>query len=228
MRALNLFEEAHIVNALPPIDITGGQSSDVWSMKNFRGANILLQAGVSAAAWTKILLFACDDFAGTNPVAIPFKIYKCETALDDKFTSNSDVTAAGYTPSANDNIMYGIYVDSQALASLGKECLYVQVTNGANSVIGSMAVILTGAGSAAEPHDCARQAQNMFPLQGYRRQRCGLWRVVGRLASCVRSLLVGNPYPGCAHVRRHQDVLARRRAGAVGRRLSPRDRYRRI
>lgn len=148
MRALNIFEECHVVNGLPAIDITGGKSTDVWSMKNFRGANIIVDIGVSAAAFTKILVFACDDFASANPVAIPFKIYKCETALDDKFTANSDVTAAGYTPSANDNIMYGIYVDSQALASLGKECMYVQLTNGANSVIADVKVILTGAGYA--------------------------------------------------------------------------------
>lgn len=144
MRALNIFEQAHVVNALPAIDITGGKLTDVWSMKYFRGANILISIGVSAAAFTKILLFACDDFAGTNPVALPFKIYKCETALDDRFGANVDVTAAGYTPTANDNTMYGIYVDAQALASLGKECMYVQLTNGANSVIAQVDVILTG------------------------------------------------------------------------------------
>lgn len=148
MRAINIFEEAHTINALPPIDITGGKSSDIWTMKNARGANILVTIGVSAAAFTKILLFACDDFAGANPVALPFKIYKCETPLDDRFGYATDVTAAGYTPTANDNTMYGIYVDSQALASLGKECMYVQLTNGVNSVIASIDVTLTGIGYA--------------------------------------------------------------------------------
>lgn len=146
MRGMNLFEEAHIVNALPPIDLTGGKSSDIWSMKNARGANIIFQIGVSAAAFTKILLFACDDFAGANPVALPFKIYKEETVDGDTLDSAVDVTAAGYTPSANDRIFYGIYVDSQALASLNKPCMYVQATNGANSVIGSIVVVLTGVG----------------------------------------------------------------------------------
>ncbi len=146
MRAMNIFEEAHVVGALPPIDITGGKITDIWSMKNFRGANVIFNIGVSAAAFTKILVYACDDFAGNNPVALPFKLYKCETSLDDKFLSAVDVTAAGYTPSANDNIMYGIYIDAQALASLGKECLYVSATNGSNSVIASCNVILTGAG----------------------------------------------------------------------------------
>lgn len=145
-RADNIFEEEHVVNALPAINITGGKSSDIWSMKNFRAANIIIDIGVSGAAFTKILLFACDDFAGANPVALPFKLYKCEVAGDDRFGAGVDVTAAGYTPSANDNIMYGIYIDAQALASLGKSCLYVQLTNGTNSVLASIKAILSGAG----------------------------------------------------------------------------------
>ncbi len=59
------------------------------------------------------------------------------------------MTAAGYTPSANDNIMYGIHVDAQALASLGKACIYSQLTNGTNSVIASCLVILTGGQAGA-------------------------------------------------------------------------------
>lgn len=148
-RALNIYEEAHVVNGLPPINATGGKSSDVVSLKNYRGANFLWQIGVSAAAPTKILVYACDNAAGANPVAIPFKIYKVETAADDVWGAATDVTAAGYTPSANDNIMYGIYVDAQALASLGKGWIYSQLTNGTNSVIASCAIILTGPGYAA-------------------------------------------------------------------------------
>lgn len=148
MRGFNIFEEGHVVQGLPAVDATGGKQTDIWSMKNFRTANILLGIGVSAAAATKILLYACDDFAGNNPVAIPFKLYKEETSLGDTFDAAVDVTAAGYTPSANDNIMYGIFVDSQALASVDKPCMYVSLTNASNSVIASCFVILTGPGYA--------------------------------------------------------------------------------
>lgn len=144
MRAINLFEEAHVVNGVPPINATGGKSSDVVTLKNHRGVNFIWLIGVSAAAATKILVYACDNFNGDNPVAIPFKIYKEETALGDTFDAAADVTAAGYTPSANDNIMYGIYVDAQALASSGKSCIYSQMTNGTNSIIAACVAILTG------------------------------------------------------------------------------------
>ena len=146
MRAMNIFEQAHVVNGVPAINITGGKASDVVSLKDARGFNAIWSIGVSAAAATKILVYACDNFAGDNPVAIPFRLYKEETALGDTLDGGTEITAAGYTPSANDNIMYGIYVDAQALASLGKECIYTQVTNGTNSVIASCLIILTGIG----------------------------------------------------------------------------------
>ena len=149
MRSLNLFEQAHVVNGVPPINATGGKSSDVVTLKNHRGFNAIWKIGVSAAAPTKILVYACDNFAGDNPVAIPFRLYKEETALGDTFDGGSAITAAGYTPSANDNIMYGIHVDAQALASLGKACIYTQLTNGTNSVIADCTIILTGGQSGA-------------------------------------------------------------------------------
>lgn len=144
MRGINIFEQAHLVNAIPPINGTGGKSTDVWHMKYHRWANIILQIGVSAAAATKILVFGCTDAAGTNPTAIPFTLYKEETALGDTLSAKEAVTAAGYTPSANDNIMYGILVDASELPD-DKPYMYVQVTNGTNSVILSAVAILTGA-----------------------------------------------------------------------------------
>ena len=149
MRSLNIFEEAHVVNGVPPINATGGKSSDIVTLKGYRGFNALWKIGVSAAAATKILVYACDDFAGNNPVAIPFRLCKEETALGDTFDGGSAITAAGYTPSANDNIMYGIFVDAQALASLGKACIYTSLTNGTNSVIADCTVILTGGSAGA-------------------------------------------------------------------------------
>jgi hypothetical protein len=149
MRGFNIFEQAHVVNGVPPINATGGKASDVVTLKGHRAVNFLWKIGVSAAAATKILVYACDDFAGANPVAIPFKLYKEETAAGDTFDAAVDVTAAGYTPSANDNIMYGIYVDAQALASLGKACIYSQMINGTNSVIADCTVILTGGAAGA-------------------------------------------------------------------------------
>lgn len=144
-RGLNLFEEAHIVHALPAINGTGGKSTDVWNMKIGRSVNILFSIGVSAAAFTKLLVYACDDAAGSNPQALPFSLYAEETALGDTLGPRQAVTAAGYTPVATDNIFYGIFVDAAELPD-DKPWMYVQATNGTNSVIMAAFAIITGTG----------------------------------------------------------------------------------
>lgn len=144
MRGINLSEGAHIVNVLPAVDITGGKVGDIFSMAKWSHATIIMTVGVSAAAWTKILLEECSDFAGTNNVAIPFRMYKEETALGDTLTSYEMVAAAGYTPNAADNIMYIIELDHSELSE-GKQFVKWSVTNGANSVIAACVAILTGA-----------------------------------------------------------------------------------
>lgn len=137
-------QNGHIVNALPPVDITGGKQSDVWSMKNFEHATIIIQIGVSAAAFTKIILQACDDFTPSNTTDIAFTLFAEETAAGDTLGAKEAVAAAGKTPSANDNIMYVIEIDSDELPD-GKPNLRVSLTNGANSVIGSVVAVLSGA-----------------------------------------------------------------------------------
>jgi hypothetical protein len=136
-------QEGHIINALPPVDITGGKFSDVWSMRNHAHATIIVQVGVSAAAWTKIILNACDDFTPATRIAIPYTLFVEETAAGDTLAAKEAVLATGRTPSANDSIMYVIEVDASELPN-GFPNLEVSLTNGANSVIGSVIAILSG------------------------------------------------------------------------------------
>ena len=136
-------QEGHIVNALPPVDISGGKFSDVWSMAKHAHATIIIQIGVSAAAFTKIILNACDDFVPTNRTAIPFNLFSEETAAGDTLAAKEAVAAAGKTPSAADTIMYVIEVDASDLPQ-GSPNLEVSLTNGTNSVIASVVAILSG------------------------------------------------------------------------------------
>ena len=144
MVGMNLAEGAHIVNILPPVDITGGKNGDVFSMRHHKHATIIVQIGVSAAAFTKIIVNKCTSFAAAGATAIPFRLYAEETAAGDTLGAAEAVAAAGRTPSANDNIMYVIEIDA---ADLGADYQFIELslTNGANSVIGSAVAILTGA-----------------------------------------------------------------------------------
>lgn len=145
-------QDGHIVNILPPVDITGGKDSDVFSMAKHGHASIGIQIGVSAAAFTKIILQACDDFTPSNTTDIAYRMYKEETAAGDTLSAVEAVAATGKTPSANDNIMYWIEIDADELPD-GKPNLRLHLTNGANSVIASAVAILSEARYSGDQND---------------------------------------------------------------------------
>jgi hypothetical protein len=143
MKGYNIAEMGHVVNILPPIDITGGTTGDVFSMENYGHATIIVQVGVSAAAFTKILVNECTDFSGTGATAIAFNYYAEETAAGDTLSARSAATTAGVTPSANDTIFYVIELDASELSD-GYNFVQLQLTNGTNSVIASAVAVLSG------------------------------------------------------------------------------------
>lgn len=143
MKGFHVAEQGHVVNILPPIDITGGKDCDIFSMENYAHATIIVQVGVSAAAFTKIELYECDDFTPSSQTAIAYSAYKEETAAGDTLGALVAVTSTGITPSANDNIFYVIELDAQDLTD-GYPCVQVKLTNGVNAVIASAIAILSG------------------------------------------------------------------------------------
>jgi len=149
MSGINIAEQCHVVNILPPIDITGGATSDVFSMENYAHASIIVQVGVSAAAFTKLIVEACDNFTPSTHTDMAFNVYKEETDSGDTLGARDAVAAAGVTPSANDNIMYVIELDAAELGD-GTDKLRLEITNGVNSVIASAVVILSGSRFAGD------------------------------------------------------------------------------
>lgn len=143
-RGFTVAEHGHVVNLKPPIDISGGEDCDVFSMENYSHASIIIQVGVSAAAFTKIIVNECTDFSATGATAIAHTIYKEETAAGDTLGAGVAVAAAGTTPSANDNIMYVIELDDAQLSD-GYQFVQVQLTNGVNAVLASAVAVLSGA-----------------------------------------------------------------------------------
>jgi hypothetical protein len=148
-KGINMAESCKIINILPPVDITGGVYGDVFNMGGFAHATIIVQIGVSAAAFTKIIVNNCIDATGHSgtAVAIAHNIYKCETlntaASGDVLGARTAVAAAGTTPSAVDGIFYVIEIDAAELTD-GYNWVELSLTNGANSVIGSAVAILSG------------------------------------------------------------------------------------
>jgi len=145
-------EEGHVVNVLPPIDISGGKDGDRFSMSKWSHASIIVQIGVSAAAFTKITVKKCTAATGGTATAIAHFIYAQETDAGDVLGVRTAVATAGTTPSANNNIFYVIELDHSELSD-GYEWVEVNLTNGVNSVIASVVAILSGPryGNEASP-----------------------------------------------------------------------------
>ena len=142
-QGFNIAEMGHVVNILPPIDITGGVTGDVFSMENYAHATIIIQIGVSAGAFTKIILNECTDFAAAGATAIAHAIYKEETPAGDTLGARVAALAAGTTPDAADTIMYVIELDARELSD-ASQFVQLSLTNGVNSVIASAVAILSG------------------------------------------------------------------------------------
>ena len=149
MKGLNLAEQGHVVNILPPQDISGGVTADVFKLENYSHATIILTVGASAAAFTKILVNEATAFDGSDATAIPFALYSEEADAGDTLGAREAVAAAGKTPSANDNITYVIEVDAAELSE-GSPFIQLELTNGANSVIAAAVAILSGSRYAGD------------------------------------------------------------------------------
>ena len=143
-KGITIAEQAHIVNALPPVDINGAaHNSDVWSMENYAHCTIIVQLGVTGAAST-LTVEECDDFTPTNSNAIAFDYYSETTAAGDTLSARSSATSAGISTSTNDNVFYVIEVDASQLTD-GYPCLRVALSDPAASTLASVVAILSGA-----------------------------------------------------------------------------------
>jgi hypothetical protein len=142
-------QDGHSVLALAPVDITGGKTTAPFNMAGYAHASIFILVGVSAAAWTSIVVNACSSAAGAGATAIAFDLFKQETAAGDVLGARTAIAAAGYAPSANDGIFYVIEIDAAQLPA-GLPYVEVVLANGSNSVIASVFAILSGARYASD------------------------------------------------------------------------------
>ena len=144
MSRLNLAEGCHIVNICPPKDMNGAAyDSDVWSMKNFAHATIIVQLGVTGAAST-LKVQACDDFVPTNTTDLAFNIYKEETDSGDTLGARTAVASTGYSTSTNNSIFYVIEVDAEELSASTYSCMRITLSDPAAATLVSAVAILSG------------------------------------------------------------------------------------
>lgn len=92
----------------------------------------LLSIGAGGTGTATITMEKCDNAAGDNAVAIPFKYRKATT--DDNFGALTDATSAGITTTAGTNDQYLTEVDARDL-SVDKPWVRIKLTEVVNSPV---------------------------------------------------------------------------------------------
>ena len=114
------FGKRHIVKGIDAVAdaFSGTVYSDVVRMGQYAVARFIRHHGVGATGTSTITVEACDDAAGTNPVAIPFN-YQKYIGADDLPGAVSAAAAAGFATTAGSSQLYVIEADAQSLAGKG-------------------------------------------------------------------------------------------------------------
>lgn len=144
MKGITIAEQAHVVNILPPQSITTAAASDVFSLKDYAHATLIVTAGSTNADAGNITVEECDNFTPSNHTAIAFSYYAEETAAGDTLGARTAATTSGIDVSANDNITYVIEIDASELAD-GYPCLQLKWSAPGGATLVSAVAVLTGA-----------------------------------------------------------------------------------
>lgn len=154
MKSTVLAQEGHIVNILPPQDVSGAVSSDVFSLEGYAHATIIIQCGSTNADAGNITLEECDNFTPTTHTEIVFNYFAEETAGGDKLGAKTTATVAGIDVSANDNTTYVIEIDGSQLTD-GYPNLRISWSACGGATYGSAVAILSGSRYAKDQNATA-------------------------------------------------------------------------
>jgi hypothetical protein len=147
---MNIAEQGHVVNILPPQDVDTGVTSDIFSMENYSHATIIVTCGSTNADAGNITIEECDNFDPTTDTAIDFYYYAETTAGGDTLGARTLAEAAtGIDVSANDNTIYVIEIDAAELSD-GYPCLELKWSDPGGATYGSAVAVLTGARYAGD------------------------------------------------------------------------------
>lgn len=143
MQGLVLSQVAHVVPDVYPVDLNGGKTGVEFNMAKYGHASIIVSIGASSGTPT-MTIEECDDSSGSNPVAIPFNVWKSETTDGDVLAAKTAVTSSGFAIAASTaRIFYVVELDARALDDK-KNWVRVKFSNPSASVLGSVVVVLSG------------------------------------------------------------------------------------
>ena len=144
-RGFNIAEEGHVVQLVTAENVSGGVTSQVFSMSRAAKCCILLGFGAESAAEGNLQLFACTDTTGATKIAIPYDLYKQETSgtANDVLSARTPVPATGYALPGTAGTFYVLHVQADQLPQ-GYPELQLDIPDGSNTDFASAFAVLTG------------------------------------------------------------------------------------
>jgi hypothetical protein len=146
MLGINISEQCHIVNAIPPIDsAAGAQTGAVINMEGYAHASIIVQLGAANADAGFITLEESDTAAFTNHPEVAFYYYSEITPSGDVLDTGptTAVAATGIDiPDLNETFYVIEFDSSQFTAGYSFIIVMASIAGGANLI--SAVAILSG------------------------------------------------------------------------------------
>jgi hypothetical protein len=111
----DFLSDHHVVVGLVPVAdaFTAGKYSDVIAMRDYGKCTFLVVTGAieDAGISNLVTVEACDDAAGTNPVAVAFKRRTCLSSTSvDTWGAETAVAATGYNYAAANAVANAVWV----------------------------------------------------------------------------------------------------------------------
>jgi hypothetical protein len=134
------------VNALPPIDLNGGKTTEPVSMKNHWAIEFIVQLGVSGGAVPTLTVDECTTEAVAASTAIAFDYQSClvdyaTNSTCDVFGELTAVASTGLALSTTNNVFYRVVVFADRLTD-GYPYVRLSFSDPSASVIGAVVAIL--------------------------------------------------------------------------------------
>ena len=144
-RGFNVADEGHVVQLLAAENVSGGVSSQIFSMRGAAKCNILVGFGAESAAEGLMQLFAATDNTGATKVAIPYDLYKQETSglNNDVLSGRVAVPATGYQLPGTAFTFYVLHIQADQLPQ-GYPELQLVIADGTNTDYAAAFAVLSG------------------------------------------------------------------------------------
>lgn len=143
MAGFNVVENGHVVTLLAPQYLGAAGTSDIFSMKDWSHASIIVLGGAGSA--TTLTLYECQGFGGTGATLIGFRYAQEETAAGDVVDAVlATATTAGVAIGTATGIFTVIELDAAELSD-GYQYVRLNASDpGTSKLIGAVAILSGG------------------------------------------------------------------------------------